>query len=203
MRSGLCSAEWSKLPSQHFLFFPLSFFPFVVFFHWHERQRFPTLVNFFVFLCTVLRRQRCSVLECTSSLSLLSLLTFPSCSSPLHPFSHLTATLPPPPSCVSPVLPTSQCFSHLLSPILSLFLLSSPLSGHPPSPPAPFSLTFLSSPGLQTAERLSTKVSHSSPHTAPSITPTGYSPWHCAKAHTQICLVQHWIIGTHMHPTNK
>lgn len=46
------------------------------------------------------------------------------------------------------------------------------------------SLTFLPFSGLQTADRLNTKASYSSPRTAPSITPTGYSPWHCAKAHT-------------------
>lgn len=109
----------------------------------------------------------------------LSFLTIPSSSSPLHP-------TPPP-------LPTSHLYSpHSLisSPLfylsisflplyLAIYLTSCPLSLSPFSP----SLV------LQTAERLSTKASYSSPHAAPSITPTGYSPRHCAKADAH----------THMH----
>lgn len=111
-------------PAFSLFFFPL-FSPFVIFFHWRERQRFPTLVNFFVSLCTVHKETMlpCSWMHNLVSLSFLCSRS-PSRASPLRPFSHLTAPLPPPPPlCVSPVLPTSQRSSHLTLP----YFISLPL----------------------------------------------------------------------------
>lgn len=95
----------------------------VVFLYWRERQRFPTLAVSFVSLSTVLAKQQHSVLEYTSSLSILPpphiLPTLP------HLSTHSLTSYPPPPAHprVSPTSPISQRFSHALSPIVSSPLL--------------------------------------------------------------------------------
>lgn len=100
----------------------------VVFLNWRERQRFPTLAVSFVSLSTVLGKQQFSVLEYTSSLSLLF---FSSHSLPLPHLSTrcLTSYRPAHPR-VSPTSPISQCFSHPFSPIVPSLYFSFPLSVH-------------------------------------------------------------------------
>lgn len=161
------------------------------------------IANFFVSLLTRLWKQRCSVLECTSSLSLLYFLTFPS-SSPRYPFSYLTS--PPPHTSLT----CTPHFTAFLSSLFSYFIsppLFFPFICWSPSPPAPFYPTFLSSTGLQTAERLSTKAFYSSPHTAPSIAPTDYSPRHSAMAHTCVRTHKYSLDSTlknwHTHAPDK
>lgn len=176
----------------------------VVFLNWRERQRFPTLAVSFVSLSTVLGKQQFSVLEYTSSLSLLFL------SSHSLPLPHLstrclTSYRPAHPR-VSPTSPISQCFSHPFSPIVSSLYFSFPLSVHLSHPCAPFYPTFLSSAGSQTAERLYTKAFCSSPHAAPSMTPAGCFP-PCKDTHTRLFVrissALHWMFGAVLHLTNK
>ncbi len=124
MRSGLCSAEWSKLPTGGTFssVFSLSLF---FFFSWDICFLFPltwmaTISYISQLLCLFVGwRDNGAVFLNAQVVSLsFSFLTFPSSSSPPRPFSHLTF-----PPRVSPVFPTlSRCLSHLLSP---LFYLSS------------------------------------------------------------------------------
>lgn len=118
MRSGLCSAEWSKLPSQHFLSLFSSLFPIC---YLLPLTREAKISHISQLLCLFVHRAEETMLPCswTYKLVFLSFLCSrsPARASPLRPFSHLTAPLPPsPPLCVSPVLPTSQRSSHLTLP---------------------------------------------------------------------------------------
>ena len=158
VRSGLCSAEWSKLPSGHF---PFHSFPvFFSFLHWHERQCVLKLDNFFVWSVD------CAV-EALFNAPLVS---------PL--FSHVPLLFLTPTPILSPHTPMCLTCAPHFTMFLSSLLLLSPFTFIRLSPAsrAPVS--------LQTAERISTKESYSSPHSAPSITSTGYSPWNTAEAHT-------------------
>lgn len=122
-------------------------------------------------LSTALGKQRHSVLEYTSSLSLFSFLTLPPPSSP-----SLTSYPPNPPTCLTYTPLFSQCFSHPCTNILSSLFFFVPFICPSLSPRAPFYPTFLSSAGSQTAERLYTKAFCSSPHPAPSVTPAACPP---------------------------
>lgn len=133
----------------------------------------------------MLAKQRCSVLEYTSSLSLLFFSHSPSSPSPLHPFSHLVP--PRPPTCLTYI----PHFTTFLSSVLSyciIPLLFFPFICPSLSPRAPFYPTFLSSAGSQTAERLYTKAFCPSPHAAPSMTPAGCFPRHSATTRVHVYL---------------
>lgn len=119
-------------------FFPLFPGTFVFFLHRHEWQRFPTLANFFVSLLAVETTVQCSWMHKQALSAFLShvpllFLTFPPILSPRAP----------PPERLTCTPHTSQCLSHLISPILSLTLFSSPLSSYLPHlmpvPLSPFS----------------------------------------------------------------
>lgn len=114
----------------------------VVFLYWRERQRFPTLAVSFVSLSTVLAKQQHSVLEYTSSLSILPPLhilpTLP------HLSTHSLTSYPPrSPTCFT-YIPHFATFltrplSHCIIPSSFLFPLSVHLSHLVPLFIPPFS----------------------------------------------------------------
>lgn len=117
-----------------------------------------------------------------------------------------------------PLSPTSPVLSLSAPPPapLSLALASRPLSADRPHPLPLSHLSLLLRQARRELRDGAQKHPIHHPNTAPSITPTGYSPLPDTaqtNAHARprtgthartICSLQHWRIGTeHMRPTNK
>lgn len=186
MRSLLCSAKWSKLPSGALLLFLFSSTGFLL-----HRCEWATISVSQLLCLFVGWKDNDAVFLNAQVVSL----PFPFSHSPPLPHLSTLSLTSHSPQLLTCTLYSSQCLSLISFPTILSLPFFTPLSGFISLTSCPLSLSpFLSFAGLQTAERLSTKASYSSPRTAPSITPDRpFPPIHRKDAHTYTHIHMHLL----------